>query len=479
MSIDAAEESIALPTDVLLQVLQCLSAICDITAQRAWHQLAFLTFKRDGLAQRARNMPRPILLRIQITNDSASVFKIPFMQAKEVCVDVDWGDGCVDALCEKGAGYVEHTYASEGEYAVRIFPAERTAHSSAKRIWLDHLGFDESFLDEMKPTVSWWQPLRGIVSLGTCGVRSLSYLFTQCKMFAFDLRHLRTGNIDDMSGLFRGSSFNQPIGGWDVGNVTNLSHTFSTTREFNQPIGAWNVSNVTDMSYTFDGATSFDQPIGSWDVSKVANMTMMFRGAVSFNQSLGDWNVSNVTDMSFMFCEAFVFNQQIGRWDVGNVTDMSGMMFRAHQFNQPIAGWNVSKVTQMSFMFYYATSFDQPIGDWDVGSVTSMASMFARAIVFNQPIGDWNVGSVRSMQRMFSEASAFNQPLVSWNVSNVTDMRFMFGHALAFNQPLEDWKVNPHAKLDGIFCVAKAFTHAEAWNLHHPLPSLLRSQQET
>jgi len=51
----------------------------------------------------------------------------------------------------------------------------------------------------------------------------------------------------------------------------------------------------------FMGATSFNQPIGSWNVSNVTNMVEMFRDATAFNQPIGSWNISNVTDMSYMF----------------------------------------------------------------------------------------------------------------------------------------------------------------------------------
>ena len=45
-------------------------------------------------------------------------------------------------------------------------------------------------------------------------------------------------------------SFNQPIGDWDVSNVTDMSQCLETS-SFNQPIGDWDVSNVTNMNVCF------------------------------------------------------------------------------------------------------------------------------------------------------------------------------------------------------------------------------------
>jgi surface protein len=47
-------------------------------------------------------------------------------------------------------------------------------------------------------------------------------------------------------------------------------------------------------------ATSFNQPIGAWDVSSVLGMNSMFLNATSFNQNLGTWDVSSVTTMASM-----------------------------------------------------------------------------------------------------------------------------------------------------------------------------------
>ena len=60
---------------------------------------------------------------------------------------------------------------------------------------------------------------------------------------------------------------------------------------FNQPIGGWDVSNVTTMYAMFLGADAFNQPIGGWRVDKVQSFGQMFLNASSFNQDLSEWRV--------------------------------------------------------------------------------------------------------------------------------------------------------------------------------------------
>ena len=104
--------------------------------------------------------------------------------------------------------------------------------------------------------------------------------------------------------------------------VTNMSELFLCYEEFNQPIGNWDVSNVTDTSLMFYGECEvhlFNQNIGQWDVSNVTDMNAMFFNGY-FNQNISQWDVSNVTDMYSMFNNAYSFNQDLSNWDVENVT---------------------------------------------------------------------------------------------------------------------------------------------------------------
>jgi surface protein len=60
---------------------------------------------------------------------------------------------------------------------------------------------------------------------------------------------------------------------------------FDTATSFNQPIGSWNVSSVTIMSAMFRNATAFNQDIGSWDVSNVSNFSSFMQNKNQFNYS--------------------------------------------------------------------------------------------------------------------------------------------------------------------------------------------------
>jgi surface protein len=68
---------------------------------------------------------------------------------------------------------------------------------------------------------------------------------------------------------------------------------FLDDEAFNQPIGNWNTGKVTDMSWMFWGDTAFNQPIGNWNTGNVTNMNRMFYGALStanYDNLLSGWS---------------------------------------------------------------------------------------------------------------------------------------------------------------------------------------------
>jgi len=245
-----------------------------------------------------------------------------------------------------------------------------------------------------------------------------------------DLTCVCTSLVTNMSGIFRGTeqnrnTFNQPIGKWDVSNVTNMSFMFFES-EFNQSIENWDVSRVTDMSSMFL-LSSFNKPIGQWEVRNVTNMNRMFYGNYYFDQPIGNWEVSKVTDMTAMFLRT-PFNQDIIRWNVSRVVSFVDMFWDNSKFNQPIGTWDVSSGRDFHGMFWGATSFNQHLGDWDVSNAETMSYMFSgiydfesynRKSIFNHDISKWNVKNVKNMVGMFNNSN-FNQNISNWCVRNIS-----------------------------------------------------------
>jgi surface protein len=188
-----------------------------------------------------------------------------------------------------------------------------------------------------------------------------------------------TSHVEDFSGMFAWSTFNQPIGKWDTHNVKNMNYLFCCNPVFNQDIGSWDTGNVTDMIELFHGARNFNQDISGWDVSHVKHMGYLFTGAESFNQDISGWDTGSVTNMIFMFSGAESFNQNIGSWDVSSVTDMSHMFFsynRISSFNGNVEAWGskTHNVKKIAHMFDGAVSFSgHDLSSWDVSSVTTAA----------------------------------------------------------------------------------------------------------
>jgi surface protein len=136
----------------------------------------------------------------------------------------------------------------------------------------------------------------------------------------------------------------------------------------------------------FYEAAAFNQPIGAWDVSQVTNMLLMFGHAVAFNQPIGTWDVGAVTCMESMFASTEAFNQPIGGWNVGSVTNMDYMFYDTRAFNQPIATWNVSRVTRMCSMFDDAAAFRHLLSAWKVTS-SLCDNPFSHTEIYHQIAG--------------------------------------------------------------------------------------------
>jgi len=289
-----------------------------------------------------------------------------------------------------------------------------------------------------------------------------------------------TSNVTTMFNMFNSTPFNQDIGSWDVGNVVNMEVMFDNAAEFNNggssSISGWDTGKVTNMSRMFIRYRDFNQPIGTWDVSNVTTFFRMFDQVQSndqFNQDLGNWNINtgvgvNVS-MQEMLSDMDNFNNggnpSISGWNTSRVNNMLGMFQQNTAFNQPIGSWDLSNVTSIYNMFNGATNFNQPLSGWGstLTGVTSLQALFSAARNFNQDIGNWDVSRVTNMQSIFDNTDNFNNggsdSITGWDVSNVTNMSYMFngGQGSPFNQPIGAWTTTSLENIIRMFDVNGTF----------------------
>ncbi|WP_289030896.1 BspA family leucine-rich repeat surface protein [uncultured Algoriphagus sp.] len=186
--------------------------------------------------------PMEILINTLATGASGLVISLPLRGRANV--SIDWGDGSNDTIAvDNLLTNVEHTYASHGEYIIKINGV------------LDQFGAGSSGYPNSNKIIE-------IISFGDLGITRLSGAFHSASNLG-KVPNIIPAGIIDMSWMFYGAKI------------------------FNSEIGAWDVRDVTDMSYMFSEASLFNQDIKNWNVEKVTNMERMFKNASSFNQSLG------------------------------------------------------------------------------------------------------------------------------------------------------------------------------------------------
>jgi surface protein len=291
-----------------------------------------------------------------------------------------------------------------------------------------------------------------IKNWNTSNVTNMSYMFWRCT-FNQPIGTWNVGNVTNFDRMFWQSAFNQNIGAWNVEKATTMDEMFGYIG-FNNS-GSTSINNWRPISCSiFTGMfrnSSFNQPIGNWPISASSiNMSSMFLSNTAFNQNIGAWDVSKVTNMSSMFNGAGSYNNSgssdINNWRPISCSNFSSMFQSATAFNQPIGNWPLSASNiSMANMFTFNTAFNQDISTWDTSRVTNMSQMFRDAAAFNNSgssdINNWNTSNVTSMEQMFYGASSFNQPIGNWDTSNVTTMLWMFRGAGSFNQDVSTWNV--------------------------------------
>jgi surface protein len=285
----------------------------------------------------------------------------------DVNVSIDWGDN-TPASVATTAGVVSHTYATSGQYEIRVSGTLT--------------GFGQS---PYSSSLVGAEYLVGVSSFGDLGLTSLDFAFWRASNLVSVPSVLPSTVVSLDDTFWDADSFNHAnIGAWDTSNVTKMSWLFESADSFNQDISQWDTSSVIDMNNMFNGASSFNQSLNSWDTSSVTDMGGMFKGASSFNQDISDWDTSKVTNTNNMFRDVSSFNQDIGDWDTSKVTDMNGMFNGATSFDQSLSSWNVSLVTSMEDMLDDAAlstaNYDATLDGWESRPVQIGVKLGARGI---------------------------------------------------------------------------------------------------
>ena len=211
---------------------------------------------------------------------------------------------------------------------------------------------------------------------------NFTQMFANCSNFNQDISNLvntSTTSIVSMQGMLQQcSKFNKNVGNWDVSNVIRMDGLFRTCLQFNNDgsdsIKNWKTGKVTNMTAMFSSASVFNQPIGLWDVGNVTLMydtglgSGMLQQATEFNQNLSNWNVSKVTTFRNMF-----------RGSTSAPTKFNNGQTSGTVGTNPLL-WDTSACTNMQSMFQYCTAFNQNITTngniWNVSKVTTVINMF-------------------------------------------------------------------------------------------------------
>lgn len=74
-----------------------------------------------------------------------------------------------------------------------------------------------------------------------------------------------------------------------MSQATSIKGMLGVATAFNQPLAGWDVRGVTDMSFLFWAAFSFNQDLSSWSLGPGVDARGMFLFAESFSQDLCGW----------------------------------------------------------------------------------------------------------------------------------------------------------------------------------------------
>ncbi len=302
---------------------------------------------------------RPLILRIK-TDVATSANEYDFqlnITSSNICL-IDWGDGNTTSII---SGNIYHTYASKGEYIVKVYGGAFSSYNysgsgggdGAAGLWTKKIieilqwgnyGYGiANALDGMLDGAINLEAIANDCDIINQYVTSATYSFRRCLKLTELPATFTLPNLINGSGAFSNCPLISALpSGMTLSNLQNGTLIFYKTKisTLSNGITTNSLNNANSM---FEQATLFNSDISSWNVSNVTNMQRMFQTCTAFNQNISSWNVSNVTTMQAMFQTCTAFNQNISSWNVSNVTTMQAMFQNCTAFNQDISSWNFNK----------------------------------------------------------------------------------------------------------------------------------------
>lgn len=247
-------------------------------------------------------------LQIQTTTPSEN-FTLPLRSSYNYNFVIDWGDGNFDHIISDSDPNATHTYLSAGTYEISI------------RGYLEAWYFNN--------TAHATKILR-VYGIGDVGWINFENAFYGCS----NIVEFNTGgggetiNVTNMAGMFRASSADPVMTGWDVSSVTDMSYMFEgNTGATTTDLSSWNTSSVQNMSFMF--ANSVITPIMATNfvTASVTDISSMFENNTAIYPSTSGWDTSSVTNMNRTFYGASTALPQFtAGWDFSNVTDLTDFL---------------------------------------------------------------------------------------------------------------------------------------------------------
>jgi surface protein len=176
-------------------------------------------------------------------------------------------------------------------------------------------------------------------------------------------------------------------------------------------------------------ASSFNQPVGSWDVSKVTSMISMFQSATAFNQDIGNWNVSSLTSASAFLTGAgltpFNYDSILINWSKQSI--QSGVTFSGGNSKYTKLSNSSREILRTTYNWtisdggYYVDTtkptiyFNSPSNGVSYSNRTNLLNLtLIDDTYINVTIYNWNGTNFSYTQPIYIDFSEGNNTIIIW-----------------------------------------------------------------